>query len=113
MLTARGEEADKVRGLDSGADDYVTKPFSPAELLARVRTQLRRNRPVLAGDTLRSGELHMDLTAHRVGRGDRPVNLGPPEFRLLRHPMERPGRVFSREQILDAVWGRVLYRTGS
>src|SRR3546814_553577 len=109
MLTARGEEADKVRGLDSGADDYVTKPFSPAELLARVRTQLRRARPALAGDTLQCGDLRMDLSAHKVWRGERPIHLGPTEFRLLRHLMERPGRVFSREQILDAVWGRDIY----
>jgi len=106
IVTARGEEADKIRGLNTGADDYVTKPFSPQELVARVRAVLRRVRPALGDSTLRHRELSMDLSAHRVRRAGRDVHLGPTEFRLLRHFMEHPGRVFSREQLLDAVWGR-------
>ncbi len=109
LLTARGEEADKVRGLDSGADDYITKPFSPAELVARMRAVLRRAQPALANETLQFDDLEMDLAAHRVRRGERDVHLGPTEFRLLRHLMQHPGRVFSREQLLDAVWGRDVY----
>ncbi|MCA0304923.1 MAG: phosphate regulon transcriptional regulator PhoB [Proteobacteria bacterium] len=109
MLTARGEEGDRVRGLDAGADDYVAKPFSPAELVARIRAVLRRIRPALADATLTYGDLVMDLVSHRVTRGGQPVHLGPTEFRLLRHFMEHPGRVFSREQLLDAVWGRDVY----
>jgi len=106
MLTGRGEEADRIRGLDTGADDYVTKPFSPRELVSRVRAVLRRVRPALAGEVLRYADLEMDLMGHKVRRGDRPVALGPTEFRLLRHLLEHPGRVFSRERLLDAVWGR-------
>jgi len=106
MLTARGEEGDRVRGLDSGADDYVVKPFSPGELIARLRAVIRRVRPTAAADTLRFGDIAMDLSAHRVLRGAAPVHLGPTEFRLLRFFLERPGRVFSREQLLDGVWGR-------
>jgi len=109
MLTARGEESDRVRGLDVGADDYVTKPFSPSELVARVRAVLRRSRPALAEEALTYGDVVMDLAAHRVSRGDRPVHLGSTEFRLLRCLLEHPGRVFSREQLLDAVWGRDVY----
>lgn len=109
MLTARGEEADKVRGLDSGVDDYVTKPFSPAELLARIRALLRRANPAPSDETLRCGDICMDLAAHKVRRGDRGVHLGPTEFRLLRYLMEHQGRVFSREQLLDAVWGRDVF----
>ena len=109
ILTARGEEADKVRGLDSGADDYITKPFSPAELVARMRAVLRRAQPALANETLQFDDLEMDLAAHRVRRGPRDVHLGPTEFRLLRYLMQHPGRVFSREQLLDAVWGRDVY----
>lgn len=109
MLTARGEEADRVRGLDSGADDYMTKPFSPTELVARLKAVLRRSRPATAEETLEYGDIRLDLTAHRVERGGDRVHLGPTEFRLLRHFMERPGRVFSREQLLDAVWGRDVY----
>ncbi len=105
MLTARGEESDRIRGLDSGADDYVTKPFSPSELVARVRAVLRRARPALAQDSLGYGELVMDLAKRRVTREGRAIHLSPTEFRLLQHFMERPGRVFSREQLLDAVWG--------
>lgn len=109
MLTARGEEGDKVRGLDAGADDYVTKPFSPAELTARIHALLRRSRPVLSDEQLTAADISMDLAAHRVHRGDIEIKLGPTEFRLLRHFLEHPGRVFSREQLLDAVWGRDVY----
>ncbi|MGH6883407.1 MULTISPECIES: phosphate regulon transcriptional regulator PhoB [Hypericibacter] len=109
MLTARGEEADKVRGLDSGADDYVTKPFSPGELIARLRALLRRSRPALDGDNLQYEDLMMDLIAHRVRRNGRDIHLGPTEFRLLRHLMEHQGRVFTREQLLDVVWGPDVY----
>ncbi len=109
LLTARGEETDKIRGLDSGADDYITKPFSPAELIARIRAVLRRTQPSLASETLEFGDLRMDLAAHRVRRGGRAVHLGPTEFRLLRYLLQHPGRVFSREQLLDAVWGRDVY----
>jgi two-component system phosphate regulon response regulator PhoB len=106
MLTARGEEGDRVRGLDSGADDYVVKPFSPNELVARLRAVIRRSRPAAADEILRFSDISLDLSAHRVTRAGKPVHLGPTEFRLLRFLMERPGRVFSREQLLDAVWGR-------
>ncbi len=109
MLTARGEEADRVRGLDGGADDYVVKPFSPAELLARIRAILRRMRPALGDEVLHYADLKMDLAAHRVMRGDESIHLGPTEFRLLRHLMEHPGRVFSREQLLDSVWGPDIF----
>ena len=109
MLTARGEESDRVRGLDSGADDYVTKPFSPEELIARIRAVLRRSRPALSAEVLSFEDIEMDLAAHRVTRSGRRVHLGPTEFRLLRHFLEHPGRVFSREQLLDAVWGRDAY----
>ncbi|HVG82521.1 MAG TPA: phosphate regulon transcriptional regulator PhoB [Methylomirabilota bacterium] len=109
MLTARGEEGDKLRGLDSGADDYVTKPFSPSELIARIRAVLRRTRPVPADEMLRFEDVTLDLAAHRVRRGKRDLHLGPTEFRLLRFFLENPGRVFSREQLLDRVWGRDVY----
>ncbi|MGE0718300.1 MAG: phosphate regulon transcriptional regulator PhoB [Alphaproteobacteria bacterium] len=109
MLTARGEEADKVRGLNSGADDYVTKPFSPSELSARLKAVLRRARPATGEETLMFSDLAMDLAGHRVSRNGRNVHLGPTEFRLLRFFLEHPGRVFSREQLLDAVWGRDVY----
>ena len=109
MLTARGEEGDRVRGLDSGADDYVTKPFSPTELVARVRAVLRRSRPSTAEEVLTYAGIHMDLAAHRVTRNGRAIHLGPTEFRLLRHFLEHPGRVFAREQLLDAVWGHDVY----
>jgi len=105
MLTARGEEGDRVRGLDAGADDYVSKPFSPTELVARIRAVLRRIRPALADEALSYADIVMDLVAHRVTRAGKPLHLGPTEFRLLRHFMEHPGRVFSRGQLLDAVWG--------
>ena len=105
MLTARGSEDDRIRGLETGADDYVTKPFSPRELIARVSAVLRRVRPALAGETLTVGDLSLDPIAHRVTRKGASVAMGPTEFRLLRHFMENPGRVFSRGQLLDAVWG--------
>jgi two-component system phosphate regulon response regulator PhoB len=109
MLTARAEESDRVRGLETGADDYVTKPFSPRELVARVRALLRRLRPALSGGHLEYGGISMDTSAHKVTRDGIAVQLGPTEFRLLRHFLEHPGRVFSREQLLDAVWGRDVY----
>ena len=105
MLTAREEEEDRIRGLDTGADDYITKPFSPRELLARVGAIMRRIRPALAGETLQVGDLSLDVTSHRVNRRGRNIPLGPTEFRLLKFFMEHPGRVFSRGQLLDAVWG--------
>jgi two-component system, OmpR family, phosphate regulon response regulator PhoB len=105
MLTARGEEEDRIRGLETGADDYVAKPFSPRELVARMAAVMRRTRPVLVGETLSVGDLELDPVAHRVKRQAMPVSMGPTEFRLLRFLMERPGRVLSREQLLDAVWG--------
>jgi len=106
MLTARGEEEDRVRGLETGADDYVTKPFSPRELIARVNAVLRRVRPALAGEVLSFGDLEMDTVAHKVRRGGELIALGPTEFRLLRHLLEHPGWVFSRERLLDSVWGQ-------
>ncbi len=106
MLTARGEEGDRVRGLDAGADDYVAKPFSPTELVARIRAVLRRIRPALADEALSYADIVMDLVAHRVTRAGKPVHLGPTEFRLLEFLMESPGRVLSRTQLLDGVWGR-------
>ena len=109
MLTARGEEADKLRGLDSGSDDYITKPFSPAELIARINAVLRRSNPELSSELLTFADLAMDLAAHRVRRNGQDIHLGPTEFRLLRHLMQHPGRVFTREQLLDSVWGRDVY----
>jgi two-component system phosphate regulon response regulator PhoB len=109
LLTARGEEADRVRGFESGADDYVVKPFSPAELIARVRAVLRRTRPALGEDCLVSNDIVMDLGSHRVSRGGKPIHLGPTEYRILRLFMERPDRVFTREQLLDKVWGRHIH----
>ena len=109
MLTARGEEADRVRGLNSGADDYVVKPFSPAELVARIRAVLRRLRPAFGDEVLRYADLRMDLAAHKVARDGVQIHLGPTEFRLLRHLMEYPGRVFTREQLLDSVWGPDIF----
>ncbi len=104
MLTARGEETDRIRGLETGADDYVTKPFSPAELVARVGAVLRRSRPAAAGETLDYAGITMDLASHRVRRDGKAVNLGPTEFRLLRRLLEKPGRVFSRDNLLESVW---------
>jgi len=109
MLTARGEESDRVRGLDTGADDYLTKPFSMSELIARIRAVLRRIRPGLADDRVGHGDIVIDRVAHRVRRSGKEVHLGPTEFRLLDHFMRHPGRVFSREQLLDAVWGSDVY----
>ncbi|MGJ3232302.1 MAG: phosphate regulon transcriptional regulator PhoB [Oceanicaulis sp.] len=109
MLTARGEEADRIRGLDTGADDYVVKPFLMKELFARIRAVLRRIRPGLAEDKVTVGDLAIDRVAHRVTRTGLEVHLGPTEFRLLDYLMQHPGRVFSREQLLDAVWGSDVY----
>jgi two-component system phosphate regulon response regulator PhoB len=109
MLTARGEESDRIRGLDTGADDYLTKPFSMTELIARIRAVLRRIRPGLADDRLNHGDIVIDRVAHRVRRSGQEIHLGPTEFRLLDHLMQHPGRVFSREQLLDAVWGSDVY----
>jgi two-component system phosphate regulon response regulator PhoB len=109
MLTARSEENDRVRGLDIGADDYITKPFSMTELLARLRAVMRRIRPALADDKVTVGDIVVDRVAHRVKRAGREIHLGPTEFRILDHLMQHPGRVFSREQLLDAVWGSDVY----
>jgi len=109
MLTARGEEGDRIRGLDTGADDYVVKPFAMSELGARIRAVLRRIRPGLTEDVARYGDITMDRVSHRVKRGGKEIHLGPTEFRLLDHFMRHPGRVFSREQLLDAVWGSEIY----
>jgi two-component system phosphate regulon response regulator PhoB len=109
MLTARGEESDRIRGLDTGADDYLTKPFSMSELIARIRAVLRRIRPGLADDRINHGDIVIDRVAHRVRRAGNEIHLGPTEFRLLDHLMQHPGRVFSREQLLDAVWGSDVY----
>ena len=109
MLTARGEESDRVRGLDTGADDYLTKPFSMVELVARIRAVLRRIRPGLADDRVNHADIVIDRVAHRVRRAGKEIHLGPTEFRLLDHLMKHPGRVFSREQLLDAVWGSDVY----
>ncbi|MDQ2877569.1 MAG: phosphate regulon transcriptional regulator PhoB [Pseudomonadota bacterium] len=108
MLTARGEESDRIRGLDTGADDYVTKPFSPRELMSRVSAIMRRVRPALAGEKLSYHDLEMDLVAHKVRRAGASVPLGPTEFRLLRPMLENPGRVFSRERLLDLVWAHEM-----
>jgi two-component system, OmpR family, phosphate regulon response regulator PhoB len=104
MLTARGEEGDRIRGFETGADDYVTKPFSPRELVARVGAVLRRVRPALAGEQLGYADIEMDISSHRVRRSGELIALGPTEFRLLRHFLEHPGRVFSRERLLETVW---------
>ncbi len=109
MLTARGEEADKVRGLETGADDYVVKPFAMRELVARIRALLRRTRPELMDEQLEYADLLLDRARHRVTRGGADVHLGPTEYRLLDFLMQRPGRVFSRERLLDAVWGANTY----
>jgi two-component system phosphate regulon response regulator PhoB len=109
MLTTRGEETDRVRGLDTGADDYITKPFSMTELVARLRAVMRRIRPGLAEDLVKIGDLEMDRGSHRVRRRGQDVHLGPTEFKLLDHLIQHPGRVFSREQLLDAVWGSDVY----
>ena len=109
MLSARSEEVDRVRGLETGADDYVVKPYSVVELMARVKAQLRRSRPSSAGVRLEFQDIILDAETHRVTRSDQPLKLGPTEFRLLSTFMEKPGRVWSREQLLDRVWGRDIY----
>ncbi|MCF2870690.1 phosphate regulon transcriptional regulator PhoB [Octadecabacter sp. G9-8] len=109
MLSARSEEVDKVRGLETGADDYVVKPYAVAELMARVRTQLRRVRPSTVGLSLSYDDIILDSETHRVTRAGQELKLGPTEFRLLSTFMEKPGRVWSREQLLDRVWGRDIY----
>jgi two-component system phosphate regulon response regulator PhoB len=109
MLTARGEEGERIRGLSVGADDYVVKPFSVPELMARVRAILRRAQPALVSSRLTTGDLELDRETHRVRRSGREVHLGPTEFRLLEFLMRSPGRVFTREQLLDGVWGRAVY----
>ena len=109
MITARGEEADRVRGLDVGADDYVSKPFSPAELMARIRAVLRRRNPEAGNEQLSVADVVVDLVAYKVKRGERELRLGPTEFKLLRYFMERAGRVLTREQLLDGVWGQNVY----
>jgi two-component system phosphate regulon response regulator PhoB len=109
MLSARSEEVDRVRGLETGADDYMIKPYSLVELVARVRTQLRRTRPSVVGLVLTFDDIRLDSETYRVYRGDKVLKLGPTEFRLLTTFMEKPGRVWSREQLLDRVWGRDIY----
>ncbi|MCI5045308.1 MAG: phosphate regulon transcriptional regulator PhoB [Aquisalinus sp.] len=109
MLTARAEEADRIRGLETGADDYMVKPFSMSELVARIRAVLRRIRPGLVEDSVSFGDITLDRAAHRVIRGNTEVHLGPTEFRLLDHLIQHPGRVFSREQLLNAVWGSDVF----
>jgi two-component system phosphate regulon response regulator PhoB len=109
MLTARGEENERVRGLATGADDYMVKPFSVPELLARVRTILRRANPDAVAEILKAGDIALDRRARRVTRSKRDIELSPTEFRLLEHLMQNPGRVYSRSQLLDAVWGRDIY----
>jgi len=109
MLSARSEEVDKVRGLETGADDYVVKPYSVSELMARVRTQLRRVRPATVGQVLTYDDIVLNSETHKVTRSDNPLKLGPTEFRLLTTFMEKPGRVWSRDMLLDRVWGRDIY----
>ncbi len=109
LLTARGEESDRVRGLDCGADDYVVKPFVISELIARIGAVLRRAAPTSAAESLASGDITMDLASYRVSRSGRSIHLGPTEYRLLRHFMEHPGRVLSRDHLLEAVWGRAVH----
>lgn len=109
MLTARADEPDRIRGLETGADDYICKPFSPKELVARIQAVLRRLRPALAGHELTFEDIKLDSVSHRVTRSGKPIQLGPTEYRLLRHFMENPRRVFTREQLLDSVWGHDVY----
>lgn len=109
MLSARTEEVDRVRGLETGADDYVVKPYSVVELMARLRAQLRRSRPATMGERLSFGDIILDAAEHRVFRAGQALHLGPTEFRLLSTLMEKPGRVWTREQLLDRVWGRDIY----
>ena len=109
MLTARGEEGDRIRGLNAGADDYLPKPFSYNELIARIHAVLRRTRPALSEEKLTFHDIEMNMVTHRVTRDERPVHLGPTEYRLLQHLLEHPGRVFNRDQLIDAVWGHDAY----
>ncbi|NQW00379.1 MAG: phosphate regulon transcriptional regulator PhoB [Rhodospirillales bacterium] len=109
MLTAKGEESERIRGLETGADDYVIKPFSPTELIARIKAVLRRSHPEKSMDVLEFEDISMNLEEHRVSRSGTNIHLGPTEYRLLRVFLEKPGRVFSREQLLDRVWGRDIY----
>ena len=109
MLTARGEEEDRVRGIETGADDYVVKPYSPREVVARLKGLLRRSNPSLSSETIEYADIVIDLAQHKVNRGGTFIHLGPTEFRLLKTLMEKPGRVFSRERLLDLVWGRDVY----
>lgn len=109
MVSARGEEEDRVRGLDVGADDYIVKPFSPSELIARIKAVLRRIRPALTEKTLTYADVKIDVDSHRVTRGGKELHLGPTEFRLLHYLMEHAGRVFSREQLLNTIWGQDIY----
>jgi len=109
MLTAKAEESDRIRGLNTGADDYVTKPFSTTELIARIRAVMRRIRPGLVEDHIQVGDIVIDRSAHSVVRAGKGIHLGPTEFRLLDYLMQHPGRVFSREQLLDSVWGSDVY----
>lgn len=109
MLSARSEEVDTIRGLETGADDYVIKPYSVRELMARVKTQLRRSRPAATGSALSFMDISLDPERHRVNRADQELKLGPTEYRLLVTFLEKPGRVFSRDQLLDHVWGRDIY----
>ena len=109
MLTARGEESERIRGLATGADDYVVKPFSVPELMARVRAILRRSKPELIATVLKAGDIELDRDTHRVRRNGRELHLGPTEFKLLEFLMQSPGRVFSRAQLLDGVWGRDVF----
>ncbi len=109
MVSARSEETDRVRGLDTGADDYIVKPYSVAELIARVRANLRRVRPAVAGQVLEYGDIRLDTDSHRVTRAGQSLHLGPTEYRLLGAFMERPGKVWTREALLDRVWGRDVY----
>ena len=109
MLTARGEEEDRVRGIETGADDYVVKPYSPREVVARIKALLRRASPSLSSEVISYDDIVMDLAQHKVNRDGRSIHLGPTEFRLLKTLMEKPGRVFSRERLLDLAWGRDVY----
>jgi len=109
MMTARGEEEERVRGLATGADDYVVKPFSVPEMMARVKALMRRSNPELMSNTLKSGDIELDRATHRVSRAAREIHLGPTEYRLLEYLMQSPGRVYSREQLLDSVWGHDVY----
>ena len=109
MLTARGEEEDRVRGIETGADDYVVKPYSPREVIARIKALLRRANPSMSRDTLEYADISIDLIQHKVTRAGQAIHLGPTEFRLLKTLMEKPGRVYSRERLLDLAWGREVY----